>query len=95
MKYLYQGNTTKLPLLEEILADSGLAPDEIAYVGDDATDLPIMRRVGLAAAVAVTALIAAVVGSATPAAADTGHGDPEALRPRAARPDFDEACQLL
>lgn len=24
-----------------------------------------------------------------------GHGDPEALKPRAARPDFDEACQLL
>ena len=50
MKYLYQGNTAKLPLFEEILADSGLSADEIAYVGDDITDLPIMRRVGLATA---------------------------------------------
>jgi 3-deoxy-D-manno-octulosonate 8-phosphate phosphatase (KDO 8-P phosphatase) len=50
MKYLYEGNTLKLPLFEEILADSKLAPDEIGYVGDDVTDLPIMARVGLAAA---------------------------------------------
>lgn len=50
MKYLYEGNTAKLPLFEEILADSKLPPEEIAYIGDDVTDLPIMRRVGLAAA---------------------------------------------
>ena len=50
MRYLYQGQTQKLPLFEEILADSGFSPDEIGYVGDDVTDLPIMRRVGLAAA---------------------------------------------
>ena len=50
MKYLYQGNTRKLPLLEEILADSGLSAEEIAYMGDDLTDLPILKRAGLAAA---------------------------------------------
>jgi len=50
MRYLYQGNTRKLPLFEEILADSGLDSEQIAYVGDDVTDLPILRRVGLAAA---------------------------------------------
>ena len=50
MKYLYEGNTTKLPLFEEILADSGLTPDEVGYIGDDVTDLPIMTRAGLAAA---------------------------------------------
>ena len=50
MKYLYEGNTTKLPLFEEILADSGLKPEQVGYVGDDVTDLPIMKRVGLAAA---------------------------------------------
>jgi 3-deoxy-D-manno-octulosonate 8-phosphate phosphatase (KDO 8-P phosphatase) len=50
MKYLYEGNTLKLPLFEEILKDSGLTPDEVGYIGDDVTDLPIMTRVGLAAA---------------------------------------------
>ena len=50
MKYLYQGTTRKLPLFEEILADSGLSAQEIAYMGDDVTDLPILRRTGLAAA---------------------------------------------
>ena len=50
MRYLYQGDTRKAPLLEEILADSGLQPDQVGYIGDDVTDLPIMRRVGLAAA---------------------------------------------
>lgn len=49
MRYLYQGSTTKLPLLEEILKDSGLSPAEVGYIGDDLTDLPIMRRTGLAA----------------------------------------------
>jgi 3-deoxy-D-manno-octulosonate 8-phosphate phosphatase (KDO 8-P phosphatase) len=50
MRYLYQGNTQKLPIFEEILADSGLDPAQIAYIGDDITDFPILRRVGLSAA---------------------------------------------
>ncbi len=50
MKYLYEGNTLKLPLFQEILKDSGLTADEVGYIGDDVTDLPIMSRVGLAAA---------------------------------------------
>jgi 3-deoxy-D-manno-octulosonate 8-phosphate phosphatase (KDO 8-P phosphatase) len=50
MRYLFEGNTLKLPLFEEVLADSGLAPEQICYVGDDLTDLPPMRRCGLAAA---------------------------------------------
>ena len=52
MNYVYQGHIEKIPILEEILADSRLLPDEIAYVGDDLTDLVIMRRVGFAVAVA-------------------------------------------
>lgn len=50
MRYLFEGHTDKLPLLEQVVADSDLALDEIAYIGDDITDLPILRRVGLAAA---------------------------------------------
>ena len=50
MKYLYQGRTDKMPLFEEILKDSGLEPEQVAFVGDDVTDLPLLARVGLAAA---------------------------------------------
>ncbi len=50
MKYVYQGHLEKLPIYERILADSGLADEEVAYMGDDLTDAPILARVGLAAA---------------------------------------------
>ena len=52
MAYVYLGNTEKIPILEEILATAGLDPSEVAYVGDDFTDVPIMRRVGFAVATA-------------------------------------------
>lgn len=50
--YIYQGHIEKIPILEEILAKSGLGSDEIGYIGDDLTDLVIMRRVGFAVATA-------------------------------------------
>lgn len=50
MKYLFEGNTEKLPLLEKVVSESGLETDEIAYIGDDITDLPLLKRVGLSAA---------------------------------------------
>jgi 3-deoxy-D-manno-octulosonate 8-phosphate phosphatase (KDO 8-P phosphatase) len=52
MAYCYQGHLGKIPIIEEILADSKLSPDEIAYVGDDLTDVVVFRRVGWAIAVA-------------------------------------------
>lgn len=52
MAYVYQGHTEKIPILQEILADSGLAPEQVAYIGDDLTDIVIMRRVGLSIATA-------------------------------------------
>lgn len=51
MTYVYQGHIEKVPILEEILADAKVSPDEVAYAGDDLTDIVIMRRVGLAIAV--------------------------------------------
>ena len=48
---VYQGNRDKLPAFEQLLADTGLAADEVAYVGDDLPDLAIMSRVGLSIAV--------------------------------------------
>ena len=52
MNYVYQGHIEKIPILEQILADGDLLPEEVAYVGDDFTDLVVMRRVGFAIAVA-------------------------------------------
>jgi 3-deoxy-D-manno-octulosonate 8-phosphate phosphatase (KDO 8-P phosphatase) len=52
MTYVYQGHIEKIPILEEIIAKSGIPLEEIAYAGDDLTDAIVMRRVGLAIAVA-------------------------------------------
>ncbi|MEM6654793.1 MAG: HAD hydrolase family protein [Planctomycetota bacterium] len=52
IELLYQGRFQKLPTVEQIAADRGLAMDEIAYVGDDLPDLPVIRAVGLGVAVA-------------------------------------------
>jgi 3-deoxy-D-manno-octulosonate 8-phosphate phosphatase (KDO 8-P phosphatase) len=49
---LHQGIDDKLSVYEQIKTDEGLADARIAYVGDDLPDLPVMRRVGLAVAVA-------------------------------------------
>jgi len=50
--YLFQGAENKSEVLDKILAESGFHEEQIAYVGDDVIDLPIMRRCGLAIAVA-------------------------------------------
>jgi 3-deoxy-D-manno-octulosonate 8-phosphate phosphatase (KDO 8-P phosphatase) len=51
-KYVYQGHTEKIPILEEILADAKVDRSAVAYIGDDLTDVVVMRRVGLAFATA-------------------------------------------
>lgn len=51
VKHLYQGYRDKLPAYEKLLTDTGLDPEQCAYVGDDLPDLPVMRRVGFAIAV--------------------------------------------
>ena len=47
MAYVYQGHIEKIPILDEIMADCQLPLENVAYVGDDLTDIVIMRRVGL------------------------------------------------
>lgn len=49
---LYQGVRDKLVPYLKILAELGLADEEVGYLGDDLVDLPILRRVGFAATVA-------------------------------------------
>ena len=49
---IFQGAKIKLEPYEKILLESGYADHQVAYVGDDLVDLPILRRVGFAVAVA-------------------------------------------
>lgn len=48
IEYVYQGRRDKLPAYEELKRATGLDDAQIAYVGDDVVDLPVMTRVGLA-----------------------------------------------
>lgn len=48
IKRVYQGKREKLPAYEELLNDVQLSHEEVAYVGDDVVDLPVMCKVGLA-----------------------------------------------
>ncbi|WAC45316.1 3-deoxy-manno-octulosonate-8-phosphatase KdsC [Pseudomonas sp. SL4(2022)] len=52
IQHLYQGREDKLVVLDELLSELGLTYDQVAYLGDDLPDLPVMRRVGLGMAVA-------------------------------------------
>ena len=46
--HVYQGQSNKVDALNKIIAEEGCTLDEIAYVGDDIIDLPVMRKVGFA-----------------------------------------------
>jgi 3-deoxy-D-manno-octulosonate 8-phosphate phosphatase (KDO 8-P phosphatase) len=52
MDFVYQGQAFKMQPIREIMEKEGVTLDEIAYVGDDVVDLPAMRQVGFAVAVA-------------------------------------------
>lgn len=48
IRHVYQGKRDKLPAYKELMQHVGLQDEEVAYVGDDVVDLPVMCRVGLA-----------------------------------------------
>jgi 3-deoxy-D-manno-octulosonate 8-phosphate phosphatase (KDO 8-P phosphatase) len=50
--HVRQGTHDKIVEFREVLAAAGVAEDETAVVGDDVTDIPLMRRCALACAVA-------------------------------------------
>lgn len=50
--FVYQGIIRKAEALEQLLTDSKVPAEQIAYIGDEVMDLPVMRRVGFSAAVA-------------------------------------------
>ncbi|MCL1038587.1 3-deoxy-manno-octulosonate-8-phosphatase KdsC [Shewanella submarina] len=49
---IYQGVDDKLEPFNELLAKYDLTSDQVAYIGDDMVDLPVMQQVGLAVCVA-------------------------------------------
>jgi 3-deoxy-D-manno-octulosonate 8-phosphate phosphatase (KDO 8-P phosphatase) len=51
LEFVYQGCAFKMQAVREIMASDGVTIDEIAYVGDDVIDLPVMRECGFAVAV--------------------------------------------
>jgi 3-deoxy-D-manno-octulosonate 8-phosphate phosphatase (KDO 8-P phosphatase) len=51
IEFVYEKQPQKIPALEEILLKAGVSAEQVAYLGDDLPDIPVMRRVGLAVAV--------------------------------------------
>lgn len=49
---VFQGYRDKRPAFAELLRQTGLDASNIAYMGDDVIDLPVMTQVGMAIAVA-------------------------------------------
>ncbi|MGQ9609806.1 MAG: KdsC family phosphatase [bacterium] len=49
---VHQGVLNKLEAYQKIIDKYGLKDDEIAYIGDDLVDLPVLTRVGLSVVVA-------------------------------------------
>jgi 3-deoxy-D-manno-octulosonate 8-phosphate phosphatase (KDO 8-P phosphatase) len=50
MRVVAQASRNKLETYEEVLRDQRLGDGEIAFMGDDLLDLPVLARVGLSAA---------------------------------------------
>ena len=52
LDHVHQGVRNKIEVYDEIIEQFTLQPSEIAYMGDDWIDLPLLTRVGLSATVA-------------------------------------------
>lgn len=80
--HVYQGALDKLIAFEDLIKKLSLKPEQVAYVGDDVVDLPVMTRVGCAIAVA----------DAHPDVVKRAHWRTSALGGRGAARD---ACELI
>jgi len=50
IEIVYQKATDKLTPFRAILEDTGLSEEQVAFVGDDVIDIPVLKKVGFAAA---------------------------------------------
>ena len=51
MEFIYMKQPLKIPAYEEILKKAGVSDSEVAFIGDDLPDIPLIRRGGLGIAV--------------------------------------------
>lgn len=51
IKFIKQGSKDKLADFEDILEVTGLKKEEVAYIGDDTPDIPLLSEVGFSAGV--------------------------------------------
>ena len=73
--HVYQGQSHKMEAVNQILAAENCTLEEVAYVGDDIIDLPVMRVVGLAIATAnARPQVKAAAHYVTPLAGGQGAG---------------------
>lgn len=52
IEHVFQDCHHKLPVFESLLEQIGLPPEKAAFIGDDLTDLPVIRYAGFGIAVA-------------------------------------------
>ncbi len=48
ISHVYVGKTPKIEILSKWLEEENLIPDEVAYIGDDVNDIPVLEAVGAA-----------------------------------------------
>jgi 3-deoxy-D-manno-octulosonate 8-phosphate phosphatase (KDO 8-P phosphatase) len=82
MEFVYMKQPLKMPAYEEILRKAEASDAEVAFVGDDLPDIPLLRRAGLAVA----------VGDAVPEVKDAAHYTTRALAGHGA---IREAVELI
>lgn len=51
ISYVIQGALDKISVFNELIGTTGVDESEVAFIGDDVTDVPLMHRVGFAVAV--------------------------------------------
>jgi len=51
INYFFEGALNKIPSFEELQKQSGLMPNEMAYMGDDTFDIPVLKQVQFSATV--------------------------------------------
>ena len=56
MSFVIQGHENKVQAFADTLAKAAVTPDEVAYIGDDLNDIPLILQSGLGIAVADAAL---------------------------------------
>ena len=49
--HVYQGAVEKTEALDSLLSETGLTAKEVAFIGDDLIDIPVIQRVGLGCSV--------------------------------------------